>query len=379
MNLARPFRLQIPDETIRDLHRRLDGVRWPERETTRDWSQGTPLEFMADLVRYWRHDYDWRRCEAALSAAGQSLINIEGLEIHFLHAPSPQADATPLILTHGWPGGVTEFLKVIGPLTDPARYGGDAADAFHVVIPSLPGFGFSASPLQAGWGVERIAKTWDALMTALGYSSYVAQGGDWGSIVTMAIGQLDRSSCRGIHLNMPVAFPTEVDLETATPAEQAAMAGLARHQRDGFGYAILQATRPQTIGYALADSPVGQAAWVAEKFQAWSDCSGDLWSAISRDELLDTVMLYWLGNNGATSARLYWESLSDWSRPGVTNAWTGCSLFAKEIFKPARRWVERQFPNLSYWHEVERGGHFAALEQPDLFVTELRNCFALLR
>lgn len=379
MSNVRPFRLDIAEESVAELYRRLDAVRWPERETVEDWSQGAPLAFMADLVRYWRHDYDWRRCEKALNGAGQCLVHVDGLDIHALHVRSPEANALPLVLTHGWPGGVVEFLKAIGPLTDPRGYGAAAADAFHVVIPSLPGFGFSQSPAQVGWGVERIATAWDKLMNALGYTSYVAQGGDWGSIVTTAIGQLERSSCRGIHLNMPLAFPNEDDLKAATPAERAALAELARYQREGFGYAMLQSTRPQTLGYALADSPVGQAAWIAEKFQAWSDCSGDLWSTISRDDVLDTVMLYWLGNKGATSARLYWESLAGWSQPRVTTAWAGCSLFAKEIYKPARRWVERQFPNLSYWNEVERGGHFAALEQPDLFVAEVRSCFARLR
>lgn len=379
VSAVRPFPIAIPEDTIADLHRRLNQVRWPDRETVDDWSQGAPLAFMTDLCRYWRHDYDWRRCEAALNGAGQSLAHLDGLDIHFLHVRSPVSGAMPMILTHGWPGGVTEFLKVIGPLTDPERHGGKLSDAFHLVIPSLPGFGFSESPSGAGWGVERIARAWDRLMQKLGYSHYVAQGGDWGAIVTTAIGQLPTSGCRGIHLNMPVAFPDETDLRSATPADQGAMARLARHQREEFGYAMLQSTKPQTLGYALADSPVGQAAWIAEKFQTWSDCSGDLWSVISREEFLDTVMLYWLGNNGASSARLYWESLAGWSQPRSTQAWTGCSLFAKEIFKPSRRWVERLFPNLAYWNEVERGGHFAALEQPELFVAELRNCFALLR
>lgn len=379
MSAVRPFHLAIPEETITDLRQRLDRVRWPDRSPAEDWSQGVPMAFMEDLCRYWRHDYDWRRCETSLNRAGQSLAHVDGLDIHFLHVRSPVPDAIPMILTHGWPGSVTEFLKIIGPLTDPERHGGSAADAFHLVIPSLPGFGFSESPAEIGWGVERIAKCWDALMRMLGYTGYVAQGGDWGAIVTTAIGQLPASSCRGIHLNMPVAFPNEVDLQSATPAEQEALANLARHQRQEFGYAVQQSTKPQTLGYALADSPIGQAAWIAEKFKTWSDCSGDLWSAVSRDELLDTVMLYWLGNHGASSARLYWESLAGWSNPRSTAAWTGCSLFAKEIFKPSRRWVARLFPNLSYWSEVERGGHFAALEQPELFVAEIRKCFALLR
>lgn len=379
MAAIRPYHLAIGDEVIADLHARLDRVRWPERETAEDWAQGVPLQLMADVCRYWRHDYDWRRCEAALNAAGQSMATIDGLDIHFLHIRSPVADALPMILTHGWPGGVTEFLKVIGPLTDPQRHGGTADQAFHLLIPSLPGFGFSASPSESGWGVERIARGWDQLMGLLGYSAYVAQGGDWGAIVTTAIGQLETSRCRGIHLNMPVAFPEDCDLPDLSSEEQAMMAELARHRQLEFGYAALQSTKPQTLGYALADSPIGQAAWIAEKFRAWSDCSGDLWSAVSRDELLDTVMLYWLGNKGAASARIYWESLAGWAQPRGATIWTGCSLFAQEIYRPARRWVERQFPNLAYWNEVPRGGHFAALEQPNLFVAEIRNCFAPLR
>jgi len=373
------FRLDVSDDEIADLHRRLDFVRWPEREIVADWSQGVPLEFMRDLTQYWRTAYDWRRCEAALNAAGQSKINIDGLSIHFLHVRSRCANAMPLILTHGWPGGVTEFLKVIGPLTDPERHGGSARDAFDVIIPSLPGFGFSGIPSQIGWGVERVAKAWDALMRALGYEEYVAQGGDWGAYVTTAITRLPNSLCQGIHLNMPVALPTKHELETASDSERDAIADLERYRRTEFGYALLQSTRPQTLGFAIADSPVGQAAWIAEKFHAWSDCSGDLWSVVSRDELLDVVMIYWLGNRGASSARLYWESFERLSQPRGTLAWTGCSLFAKELFRPARRWVEREFPNLSYWNEVACGGHFAALEQPELFVTELRRCFSLLR
>ena len=270
------FRLDVSDDEIADLHRRLDFVRWPEREIVADWSQGVPLEFMRDLTQYWRTAYDWRRCEAALNAAGQSKINIDGLSIHFLHVRSRCANAMPLILTHGWPGGVTEFLKVIGPLTDPERHGGSARDAFDVIIPSLPGFGFSGIPSQIGWGVERVAKAWDALMRALGYEEYVAQGGDWGAYVTTAITRLPNSLCQGIHLNMPVALPTKHELETASDSERDAIADLERYRRTEFGYALLQSTRPQTLGFAIADSPVGQAAWIAEKFHAWSDCSGDV-------------------------------------------------------------------------------------------------------
>jgi pimeloyl-ACP methyl ester carboxylesterase len=307
------------------------------------------------------------------------MARVDGLDIHCLHVRSSNADALPMILTHGWPGSVIEFLNVVGPLTEPEQHGGQPSDAFHLVIPSLPGFGFSGHPEQPGWGIERIARAWVRLMEILGYERFVAQGGDWGAAVTTAIGQLESPACQGIHLNMPFAFPGEAELAAATPEEQAAMARFAEYQRTGFAYAILQATRPQTIGFALADSAVGQAAWIVEKLQAWSDCAGELWSTFSRDEVLDNVMLYWLGNNGASSARLYRESLAAWSGPHTTPAWTGCSLFPTEIFKPSRRWVERQYPNLAYWNEVDRGGHFAAMEQPELFVSEMRHCFAALR
>lgn len=379
MTIIRPYTLAIPQASIDALHKRLDQVRWPDGEVVNDWSQGTPLSFMRELCHYWRHDYDWRRCESRLNSLGQSMAQVDGLDIHFLHVRSSNPDALPMILSHGWPGSVIEFLKVIGPLTEPQRYGGNTGDAFHLVIPSLPGFGFSGHPKESGWGIERIANTWASLMAMLGYDEFVAQGGDWGAAVTTAIGQIDTPSCKGIHLNMPFAFPSESELSEATTEEKVAMARFTNYQQTGFAYALLQATSPQTLGYALADSPVGQAAWIVEKLQSWSDCNGNPWSIFSRDEVLDNVMLYWLGNSGVSSARLYWESLASWSGTHTTLAWTGCSIFPQELFKPSRRWVERQYPRLTYWNEVERGGHFAALEQPELFVSEMRRCFAALR
>lgn len=377
--MIRDHELHISQDVISDLHRRIDGVRWPAIETVDDWSQGVPTEFLRNLCQYWRNDYDWRRCENHLNALGQYMVTLDGLDIHFLHIRSPHPDAMPMIMTHGWPGSIIEFMKVIGPLTDPVAHGGRAEDAFHLVLPSLPGYGFSGKPKEAGWHVRRIAKCWILLMQKLGYDRFVAQGGDWGASVTTSLGGLDAKECIGIHLNMPIAFPDEDDLKDPGADGAESLRRLADYQKDEFGYASQQGTRPQTLGYGLADSPVGQAAWIVEKFRAWSDCGGDMWSIFSRDEILDNIMMYWLGNAGASSARLYWESLSSGFSTHRTPIWTGCTLFPKELFAPPRRWAQKQYTNLQYWSEVERGGHFAAMEQPDIFVSELRSCFSLLR
>jgi pimeloyl-ACP methyl ester carboxylesterase len=377
--MMRDHELHISQDVISDLQRRLDNVRWPATETVNDWSQGVPTRFMRDLCQYWGKEYDWRRCEDRLNALGEHVANLDGLDIHFLHVRSPNPKAMPMIMTHGWPGSIIEFMKVIGPLTDPVAHGGKAEDAFHLVLPSLPGYGFSAKPTESGWHVRRIAKCWVALMRELGYERFVAQGGDWGASVTTSIGGLGARECIGIHVNMPIAFPDEEDLKDPGPDGEEALRRLAEYQKDESGYASQQGTRPQTLGYGLADSPVGQAAWIVEKFRAWSDCSGDLWSVFSKDEILDNIMMYWLGNAGASSARLYWESLATGFSTHSTPIWTGCSLFPKELFAPPRRWAEKQYTNLQYWSEVERGGHFAAMEQPDIFVSELRSCFSALR
>lgn len=377
--MIREFELHIPQDVLLDLQTRLEKVRLPDTETVQDWSQGVPTGFMLDLCKYWNEEYDWRRCESRLNLLGQHVANLDGLDIHFLHIRSPNPDAMPLIMTHGWPGSIIEFLKVIGPLTDPESYGGKAEDSFHLVLPSLPGYGFSAKPSVTGWNVHRIAKCWGALMRELGYGRYVAQGGDWGASVTTAIGGLGIGECAGIHVNMPIAFPDEEDLRNPGPDGEEALRRLAEYQKDEFGYASQQGTRPQTLGYGLADSPVGQAAWIVEKFYAWSDCNGDLWSVFSKDEIIDNIMLYWLGNAGASSGRLYWESLSTGFSQHKTPIWAGCSLFPKELFAPPRRWAEKQYTNLQYWSEVKQGGHFAAMEQPEIFVSELRKCFSMLR
>lgn len=372
-----PFHLHVPEAALEDLRDRLARTRWPERETVSGWEQGVPLDRARALADYWQHEYDWRRCEAALNAIGQFKTVIDGLELHFLHRRSPNPNALPLVLTHGWPGSVVEFLKVIGPLTDPEAHGGRAEDAFHVVCPSLPGYGFSARPEQ-GWPVPRIAGAWIALMKRLGYDRFVAQGGDWGSAVTTAIGASGDAAVAGIHLNMLVVRPTPEDLASATPQEKASLESLQRYMQDGNGYSQQQATRPQTLGYGLVDSPVGQAMWIYEKFREWSDCDGEPENALTRDEMLDDIMLYWLTGTGASSARLYYESFRAFGGEKVTVP-TGYSMFPKEIFRASRRWAERQYPNIIHWNELDRGGHFAAFEQPELFVEELRTAFRPLR
>lgn len=376
MTAIRPFRVQVPDADLDDLRRRLELTRFPERETPSDWSQGVPLDYMKTIHAYWLQQYDWRRGEARINAFPQFMTEINGLDIHFLHVRSPSPTARPLVLTHGWPGSIIEFLKVIGPLTDPAAHGGDPADAFHLVVPALPGYGFSGKPTAPGWGIEKIADTWALLMARLGYGEYFAQGGDWGSAVTTAIGMRDTGHCKGIHVNLVSARPDPMD--NLTELEQRGLAGMKHYQDWDSGYSKQQSTRPQTLGYGLVDSPIGQAAWIIEKFWAWTDCNGHPEQALTRDEMLDNIMLYWLTGSAASSARLYWESFGSFSA-GEVNTPTGCSIFPKEIFVCSRRWASNRYRNIVYWNELDRGGHFAAFEQPELFVSELRNCFRLLR
>jgi epoxide hydrolase len=372
-----PFRLAVPGADLDDLRDRLRRTRWPERETVDDWSQGIPLAYVRELCAHWADGYDWRATEARLNGLGQFRTVIDGLGIHGLHVRSPHEGALPLVLTHGWPGSVVEFLDIIGPLTDPVAHGGDAAEAFHVVCPSLPGYGFSDRPSRPGWSVERIARAWAELMRRLGYDRYGAQGGDWGSMVTADLGRLDPDHVAGIHLNMVVARPSS-DGGEPTESELAALAAYDEHRRWGTGYSKQQSTRPQTLGYGLVDSPAGQCAWIVEKFWAWTDCEGHPENALTRDQMLDNVMLYWLPATGASSARLYWESFTT---PGLqpVDVPVGCSIFPKEIIRPPRRWAETRFTDLRYWNEVERGGHFAAFEQPGLFVDEVRSFFRLVR
>jgi epoxide hydrolase len=380
-----PFRVEVPEGRLRDLRERLARTRWPEAETVSDWSQGVPLAWLQELCRYWADGYDWRATEARLNRLPQFRTTLDGLGIHFLHVRSPEPDALPLVLTHGWPGSFVEFLKVIGPLTDPTAHGGDAADAFHLVCPSLPGYGFSDKPAEPGWGVDRIAGAWARLMARLGYRRYGAQGGDWGTSVSTRLAQQDPDHVVGIHLTPPLAPPDPATFGDLTEAERSALAQLEQSDAWDSGYSREHATRPQTIGYSLVDSPAGLCAWIVEKLWAWTDHDGDLERVLTRDELLDNVMLYWLPGTGASSARLYWESsrqVNQWISGTVTDTVTvptGCSIFPRELQRPSRRWAGRRFRDIRWWSELDKGGHFAAFEQPELFVDEVRSFFRLVR
>ena len=373
------FTVTVDAAQIEDLRERLSRARWPDGETPDDWSQGIPLEYTKELCQYWLADYDMQRIAGRLNAFDNFRTEIDGLGFHFLHVRSPEENALPLIMTHGWPGSVVEFLKVIGPLSDPAGHGGDSADAFHVICPTLPGYGFSDKPKEPGWKVERVGDAWAVLMQRLGYARYVAQGGDWGSAVTTSIGAHDPEHCLGIHLNMVSARPDPDTMDDLTDLEKRGIEGMKHYQDWDSGYSKQQSTRPQTLGYGLVDSPVGQAAWIVEKFWSWMDCDGHPENVLTRDELLDNVMMYWIPAAGASSARLYWESFGGGGRGGKVEVPTGCSIFPKEIFVCSRRWAEKRFPNIVYWNELDKGGHFAAFEQPDLFVNELRSCFRHMR
>ena len=379
MSAVSPFRIAVPDAVLADLKSRLRNTRWPEAELVDDWSQGAPLKWIKDICGYWAEQYDWRKREAALNRFAQFTTAIDGLGIHFIHARSPHPQALPLIITHGWPGSVVEFHKVIEPLVDPVAHGGNAADAFHVVCPSLPGFGFSGKPTATGWGVDRIAKVWAALMDRLGYSRYGAQGGDWGSAVTTALGALDTDHCAGIHITLAMGTRPDVG-EQPTPEEARALKGLKYYADWDSGYSRQQSTRPQTLGYALTDSPSGQAAWILEKYWAWTDCNGHPENIFTRDELLDNVMLYWVTASATSSARLYWESFGPKRRtPHTVKVPTGVAVFPREIVTPVRKWMEAGYANIVHWSEMPKGGHFAAFEQPELFVQEVRDYFRKIR
>jgi pimeloyl-ACP methyl ester carboxylesterase len=372
-----PFKVHAPQAALDDLKRRLARTRWPNKETVEDWSQGVPLQKAEELIAYWRDKYDWRRFEARLNAFPQYRTQIDGLGIHFIHVRSPHRDALPIILTHGWPGSVVEFMEIIGPLSDPTRYGGAAEDAFHVVTPSLPGFAFSDKPVETGWDVNRIARAWAMLMQRLGYERWVAQGGDWGAGVTHALAHQRPQGLIAAHVNWQFVFPEKLP-ENPTPVEKRAIDRAAWFAGDQSGYFREQGTRPQTIGYPLADSAAGQALWIYEKFQAWTDNHGNPEDELSVDAMLDDISLYWLTDTAASSARTYWEN----TRTGKAGLSGGrielpmaASVFPKEIFCPPKAWAEALWPNLFYWNEVDKGGHFAAFEQPKIFTEELRKAF----
>ena len=367
-----PFVLDVPAAQVDDLHDRLRRVRLPEPETVDDTSQGLPHAVAVELCRAWLEDHDWRRLEAELNARGQWRTVVGGLGIHFLHVRSPRPDARPLVLTHGWPGSVVEFLDVLDDLVDPPA----GEPAFHVVAPSLPGYGFSDKPTATGWGVERIADAWAELMGRLGYDRFLAQGGDWGAMVTSALGARHPDRVLALHTTMPTARrpegATDDDLD---PVEARWLDETREFRRVGGGYSALQSTRPQTLGYALVDSPAGQLAWIAEKFAAWTDGPDRPDGAVPRDRLLDNVAIYWFTASGASSARLYRESFGAGGLAPVTVP-TAVSVFPKEMAKLPRAWVAARYTDLRYWNVLPRGGHFASLEEPAAFVAELRAGFA---
>ncbi|OUM00320.1 epoxide hydrolase family protein [Variovorax sp. JS1663] len=389
----RPFRANIPEAAIADMRQRIAAARWPDRETVNDRSQGVQLAGFQQLVRYWGTDYDWRKAEARLNAYPQFVTRIDGLDIHFIHVRSRHPNAMPLIVTHGWPGSVFEQLKIIGPLTDPTAYGGRAEDAFDVVIPSMPGYGFSGKPTGTGWGPERMAGAWDVLMKRLGYDHYVAQGGDWGSVVAQAQGRQAPRGLLGIHVNMPATVPASIAkaLKAGEPApaglsakEKAAYESMNRLYTRGGGYAGIMVTRPQTLGYSLSDSPVGQAAFFYDKFADWTYSGGVPERTLSRDEMLDDITLYWLTNTATSASQLYWENNNNnfnvvEQRTREIKVPVGVTVFPGEIYQAPQSWAKKAYPRLTYFNEVDKGGHFAAWEEPQLFAQELRAAFKSLR
>jgi pimeloyl-ACP methyl ester carboxylesterase len=389
----RPFRIDIPERELEELRRRIEATRWPTGELVADRSQGVQLAAVQELARYWASEYDWRQCEARLNALPQFKTKIDGLDIHFIHVQSPHENAMPLVMTHGWPGSVIELLETIGPLTDPTAHGGRAGDAFHLVLPSIPGYGFSDEPKELGWGPIRIGRAWDELMRRLGYTRYVAQGGDVGSQVTDAMGRLSLDGLLGIHTNLLTPALGDADALSASPPtaeEQAALDALAAFRSTGVGYFIEQATRPETIGYALLDSPVALAAWMidhdTDSYQKIArafvdkEPSGNL----TREHIVDNITLYWLTGTGASAARSYWEEGQENARaaaqaPPPVTVPVGFTTFPGEIWRTPRSWVERAYPSTIYFNEVDKGGHFAAWEEPALFSEEIRATFRPLR
>jgi epoxide hydrolase len=374
------FRIEVDEAVLDDLRRRLAQARLPDQIGGTGWEYGMPRDYLRELVEYWRDEYDWRAQERRLNELPHFLSRIDGQSIHFIHARSAHPEALPLLLTHGWPGSVVEFLDVIPRLTQPEVHGGRAADAFHVIAPSLPGYGFSEPTRARGWDVTRIARCFIELMARVGYRRYGAQGGDWGAQVTTRIGSLDSQHCAAIHLNMPIGARPDQPCPLSEP-DQADLAAMGRFQSEESGYAMQQGTRPQTLGVALNDSPAGLLAWIVEKFRAWSDCDGHPENAFTRDQLITNVMLYWLTESITSSMRLYWETRHSggWTEKlAFVGVPTGVARYPKEVLRSPRAWVERQY-HVTHWAEMPRGGHFAAMEQPELFVEDLRTFFRTVR
>ncbi|MGB2198590.1 MAG: epoxide hydrolase family protein [Luminiphilus sp.] len=372
----RPFTPSISTEILEDLIQRLKRTRLPEAETVEDWSQGVPLSYQAELLNYWTNDYDFSRLERRLGAFDNFVTDIDGVEIHFIHKRSQHTAATPLLITHGWPGSVLEYLDILDALTDPTQHGGSPDDAFHVVLPALPGFGFSGKPRDTGTGVPKIANLWETLMSRLNYSEFHAHGGDWGSIVTQAVLLQEETACTAGHCTLPIVLPDETTLGDPQPDELDALESFQFYNDWDSGYSKQQSTRPQTLGYGLADSPSGQMAWIVEKFAFWMDCERNGFrhpeNVLSKDQLLDNVTLYWATNSAASSARLYWESFNTPNLNPITRP-MALSVFPKEIMRTSERWARARFHNLVHFNnQFERGGHFAALEVPDTLVSELR-------
>ena len=384
----RPFNVNVPEKALVDLRQRIAATRWPDREIVTDRSQGAQSAKIQALVRYWGTGYDWRKAEAKLNALPQFVTKIDGLDIHFIHVRSRHPNALPLIMTHGWPGSIFELVKVIGPLTDPTAHGGRAEDAFDLVLPSMPGYGFSGKPQSTGWNPDHIARAWDELMRRLGYERYVSQGGDWGAVISDVMARQAPPGLLGIHVNMPATVPPEIAKVLASggpapaglsPEEKVAFDGMDALYKKGSGYALMMVTRPQTLGYSLADSPVGLAAWFYDKFADWTYSGGDPEKVLTRDEMLDDITLYWLTNTGTSSAQLYWENNANNFNAVDINIPAAITVFPGEIYRAPRSWAERAYHKLIYFHTVDNGGHFAAWEQPELFATEIRAAFKSLR
>lgn len=381
-----PFHINVATGQIYDLRRRLAATRWPPELPDTGWERGVPPGYLKDLAEYWRTSFDWRATEARLNAYPQFRTELAGAKVHFLHVRSAEPDALPLLMTHGWPGSVAEFLDVIGPLTDPGAHGGDPADAFHLVIPSIPGYGFSTLP-EFGWNTQRIVDAWAELMRRLGYDRYGAQGGDAGSVISLGLGRSYPEQLLGVHVNMLMTFPTgdPAELADLSDTDRTRLAKLARFDQELSGYMKLQATRPRTLSYGLTDSPVGQLAWIAERFWEWTDSVKSPEDAISRDQLLGIVSIYWFTATAGPSAHYYYEGAEEvrraasGERPPPISVPVGVAVFPHDIFVPVRRFAERDIPNISHWTEFDRGGHFAAIEQPELLVADIRSFFRQLR